>query len=173
MKFSLGHSIAILKRTPSVLNAYLRDLPQEWTSANEGGETWSPFDVVGHLIQGERTDWVVRTRTILEHGPDKPFDPFDRFAQMELSKGKSMNELLREFEALRMDNMQQLQDLKLTEDQLDLVGTHPAFQSVTLRQLLSTWTVHDLGHISQISRVMAFQYREEVGPWVQYLKILH
>ena len=172
MKFNLDRSLAILRRTPAVLNAYLRDLPAEWTLVNEGGDTWSPFDVVGHLIHGEKTDWVVRTQIILKHGTGKPFEPFDRFAQLEVSKGKTLNELLDEFELLRKENLETLQSLNLKEEQLDLVGIHPELQAVTIRQLLSTWTVHDMGHISQISRVMASQYKEEVGPWVRFLKIL-
>ncbi|MEL7145940.1 MAG: DinB family protein [Bacteroidota bacterium] len=173
MNYNLNDSINFLRRTPSVLNAYLRNVPAQWTNANEGGETWSPFDVVGHLIHGEKTDWVVRIRIILDHGTSKPFEPFDRFAQLQNSQGKSMNELLDEFEKLRVANIEALQSLDLGDDQLDLTGLHPDFQSVTIRQLLATWTIHDMGHISQISRVMASQYKEAVGPWYKYLKILH
>ena len=172
MNFSLENSISILERTPAILNTYLRGLPDGWTMSNEGGETWSPYDIVGHLIHGEKTDWVVRARIILSDAEDKSFEPFDRFAQLSDSKGKSLDALLDEFEVLRCENIKALKSLDISEAALDLTGEHPEFKTVTLRQLLSTWTVHDMGHIYQISRVMAFQYKDSVGPWTKYLKVL-
>lgn len=172
MKFDQSKSILILERTPTVLNSLLRDLPDDWVSPNEGAETWSPYDVIGHLVHGEKTDWISRTKIILSEGTDKSFKPFDRFAQFEESKGKPINQLLDEFRALRGNNLTELKSLKITEQQLQLEGRHPEFGIVTLRELLSTWVAHDLGHIAQISRVMAKQYRDEVGPWKAYLGIL-
>ncbi|MEQ9266608.1 MAG: DinB family protein [Balneolaceae bacterium] len=172
MKFDLSKSILILERTPTVLNSLLRDLPDDWISPNEGAGTWSPYDVIGHLVHGEKTDWLTRTKIILSKGGDKNFEPFDRFAQFEDSKGKSINKLLDEFRNLRADNLAELQTLNITEEQLELEGKHPEFGTVTLNELLSTWVTHDLGHIAQISRVMAKQYENEVGPWKAYLGIL-
>ncbi|SNT30708.1 DinB superfamily protein [Ekhidna lutea] len=172
MQFNLKKSILILERTPSVLQEILKDLPEDWTTPNEGAETWSPFDVVGHLIHGEQTDWIARTKTILEHGESRPFDPFDRFAQFEKSKGKTINELLDEFERLRVANLKELQSLSISENDLNKTGMHPGLGPVTLRNLLSGWVVHDLGHVAQISRVMAKQYTVEVGPWTEYMSIL-
>lgn len=173
MKFSLNKSIEILERTPKVLTEMLAGLSGEWIFSNEGGETWSPFDVLGHLIHGERTDWITRTRTILEHGTTLPFRPFDRFAQFEESKGKSLDFLLEEFARLRAENLRMLKNIPTGEDTLDKKGIHPAFGEVTLRQLLATWTVHDLTHIVQISRTLARQYESEVGPWKVYLGVLN
>ncbi|MEM6814399.1 MAG: DinB family protein [Bacteroidota bacterium] len=171
MKFNLKQSIDILNRTPKVFRTLLEDLPKEWIRNNEGDHTWSPFDVLGHLIQGEKTDWIPRTKIILQR-LDKPFQPFDRFAQFEKSKGKNLDQLLEEFENLRIENIKTLVNFKITEEDLRLTGTHPAFGTITLENLIATWTVHDLNHISQITRVMAKQYKDEVGPWKQYLKIL-
>ena len=171
MKFDLQKSIDLLSRTPAVLETLLKDVSEEWTSANEGANTWSPFDVLGHLIQGEETDWIPRAKIILS-GSEEPFEPFDRFAQLEKSKGKSLEQLLTEFTRLREANLEQLKSFKLTEGELNLTGTHPALGEVTLRNLLATWTAHDLSHIAQISRVMAKQYREEVGVWVEYMRIM-
>jgi len=173
MDFELNAAIALLERTPTVLNAYLKDLPRDWTHQNEGEDTWSPFDVIGHLIHGEKTDWLVRTKQILDINSDKEFAPFDRFAQFEISRGKTLNQLLEQFEKSRTENLVELQSLPLTEENLNKEGIHPEFGRVSIRELLATWTVHDLGHISQISRVMAFQHKEAVGPWVKYLKILN
>lgn len=150
----------------------LHDLPEPWLKSNEGGNTWSPFDVVGHLIHAERADWIPRASIILEHGESRPFDPFDRFAQFEESKGKTMAELLKTFAELRQGSLEALAQMRLTEEQLALAGTHPAFGRVTLGQLLATWVVHDLDHIGQIARVLAKQYTHEVGPWIEYLSIL-
>jgi uncharacterized damage-inducible protein DinB len=173
MNFTIEKSIEILERTPEVLETMLRDLSEDWTENNEGGETWSVFDVLGHLVHGEKTDWVARMEIILSDREDKRFNPFDRFAQFEDSKGKTLQELLDEFKRLRKENIKALRSKKLTGEAFGKKGIHPAFGEVTLAQLLATWTVHDLDHISQISRVMAKQYKEAVGPWVEYLRILN
>ncbi len=170
--FTLADTIAILTRTPAALNALLRGLPDIWVRRNEGGETWSAFDIIGHLNVGERTDWMTRTRIILEHGESRPFDPFDRFAQFEESRGKSLDQLLEEFARLRAENVEALQALHLREEDLVKRGMHPRLGVVTLSQLLATWAVHDLTHLHQLSRVMAFQYREAVGPWSAFLGVL-
>jgi DinB superfamily len=172
MKWELEDVTEILRRTPSTLDSLLRDLPDPWAVHNEGPETWSPYDVVGHLIHGEETDWIPRAKMILEHGETRPFEPFDRVAMFEKSKGKSIAELLDTFARLRAENLRELQQLNLTEDLLQKRGLHPELGIVTLKQLLATWVVHDLGHIRQVVRVMAKQYREEVGPWNAYLSIL-
>ncbi|WP_010228507.1 DinB family protein [Gillisia marina] len=173
MKFDLEKSIEILERTPKVLISMLSGLSRDWIENNEGTETWSPYDVVGHFIQGEKKDWIPRAKIILSDVGNKEFVPFDRFAQFEASKGKTLVQLLEEFESLRIANIEKLRALKIREDQLKLEGIHPAFGKVTLEQLLSTWVVHDLNHISQISRVMASQYKKEAGPWNAYLRILN
>lgn len=172
MQFSLETALPILERTPSVLNELLCGLGNEWTTPNEGPETWSPFDVVGHLIHGDRTDWIPRARIILEHGEAQPFDPFDRFAQFEESRGKPMKTLLDEFATLREQNLMALQDMNLSREDFDRRGVHPTLGAVTLGQLLATWVVHDLGHIAQISRVMAKQYGGEIGAWRAYIPVL-
>ena len=168
----LDESLAILSRTPATLNALLRDLPEAWTSVTECPETWSAYDVIGHLIHGEKVDWMARLRIILEEGPGRPFDPFDREAQFRDSQGKPLNVLLDEFTALREENVERLKALQLTPEQLELPGTHPSLGPVKLRQLLATWTAHDLAHLLQISRVMAKRYRGEVGPWAQFLSVM-
>jgi hypothetical protein len=150
----------------------LRGLPEQWTTATEGPGTWSPYAVIGHLIHGEKTDWLPRVMVILEHGPDHPFESFDRDAQFRDSKGKSISSLLDEFAERRSDNLVQLRALNLQPAQLELVGTHPALGRVTLRQLVATWTAHDLAHILQVSRVMAKRYKQEVGPWAEYLSVM-
>jgi hypothetical protein len=173
MNFTLEKSLEILERTPDVLITMLRGISVEWTSANEGGETWSVFDILGHLIHGEKTDWIPRTEIILsENNRDKKFEPFDRFAQFENSKGKTLNQLLKEFKKFRKRNIEYLISKNITDKDLEEKGIHPALGEVTLSQLLSTWVVHDLNHITQISRVIAKQYKTEVGPWIEYLKIL-
>lgn len=172
MEYQLDQAKEILRRTPGTLNALLADLPNEWVMSNEGPDTWSPYDVIGHLIHGEETGWIPRTRIILEEGEARPFDRFDRFAMFENSKGKSLTELLAEFERLRGESLRQLDELNLTPELLAKQGTHPGLGVVTLSQLLSAWVVHDLGHIRQIVRVMAKQYGEAVGPWTQFLTIL-
>lgn len=173
MDFDLQQTIALLQRTPPVLNSFLRDLPDSWTLRNEGGKSWSPFDIVGHLIHGERTDWMPRARIILQYGESRAFDPFDRLGQERESQGKSLDELLDEFARLRSENVDALQQLNLQPSDFDRRGRHPALGVTTLGQLLSTWAVHDLTHLHQLSRVMAYQYRDEVGPWSAYLGVLH
>jgi hypothetical protein len=173
MGFDLHQTIALLSRTPSTLNALLRELPQAWTLGNEGGKTWSPFDIVGHLIHGERTDWMPRARMILQHGESRTFDPFDRLAQERESEGKSLGGLLDEFARLRTENLDALGAMKLRPEDFERRGSHPALGVVTLSQLLATWAVHDMTHLHQLSRVMAYQYREVVGPWSAYLGVLH
>jgi len=172
LQFTLTEAIEILERTPNVLEAMIDGISDSWIMNNEGGETWSPYDVLGHLIHGEKTDWVPRMELILSDKASLAFEPFDRFAQFEQSKGKSTRQLLDEFKALRKENIERLREKRLSEKDLTRTGIHPAFGSVTLRQLLASWTVHDLNHVSQISRVMARQYETEVGPWKAYLGIL-
>ena len=170
--FSLDQCVEILERTPQVVRELLAGLPANWTRTNEGGETWSPYDVIGHLIHGEKTDWIPRAEIILGPGSDKRFTPFDRTAQTRESQGKSLEDLIEDFGELRRASLEQLQGFRLTEKDLDRTGVHPEFGEVTLRQLLATWVVHDLDHIVQISRVMARQMREEVGPWIAYLRVV-
>ena len=172
MEFELAQAIEILQRTPATLDSLLRDLPQPWLVQNEGADTWSPYDVIGHLIHGEETDWIPRAKIILEHGETRAFEPFDRVAMFDASKGKSIDELLDTFAQLRTKNLGELQFLNLTSDLLDKRGRHPELGVVTLRQLLSTWVVHDLSHIRQVVRVMSKQYSEAVGPWKAFLSIL-
>lgn len=170
--FTLDEGIAVLARTPGSLDALLRGLPDGWIAAHEGGETWSPFDVVGHLIHGERTDWMARVRRILESGERRAFDAFDRTAQFADSAGLTLDALLDQFASLRRDNLRELASLRLSDADLDRRGRHPAFGVVTLRQLLATWVAHDLDHVVQIARVMARQYTDEVGPWRAYLRVI-
>lgn len=172
MSFDLSHGIAVLERTPRTLRALLGGLPPAWTDATEGPDTWSPSTVVGHLIHGERTDWIPRARIILAQGADRRFTPYDRFAQFRESAGKSLGTLLDEFTVLRNQNLETLASWQLTDAQLALTGEHPEFGAVTLRELLATWVAHDLGHLGQIARVMARQYRDGVGPWRAYLSIM-
>jgi hypothetical protein len=172
MPFSLVSAIPVLSRTPRVLDVLLRDLPPCWIRATEGPDTWSPYDVVGHLIQGDRTDWMPRVEHLLTHGDSKPFLPFDRFAQFEGSKGQTLAQLLDTFGALRADNIRRLEALELEEVDFDRRGLHPTLGGVTLGQLLATWVAHDLDHIVQVARVMGKQYSHEVGPWSQYLRII-
>jgi hypothetical protein len=170
--FALHDAIAILARTPASLDALLRGLPEGWTTAHEGGETWSSFDVIGHLIHGDKTDWLPRARIILEHGETRSFEPFDRFAQMTASKGRTLVKLLDEFATVRRESLGGLAALGLTAADLDRRGLHPQLGVVTLRQLLATWVAHDLDHLAQISRVLARQYSDEVGPWRAYLRVI-
>jgi DinB superfamily len=171
-QFSLAEAVAVLTRTPAALSAWLRGLPDVWVRSNEGEDTWSAFDIVGHLICGERTDWMPRVRIILEHGEARPFDPFDRFAQSRESQGKSLDQLLDEFTRLRRENLAALQALNLRPEDLTRRGRHPTLGVVTLSELLATWAVHDLTHMHQLSRVMAYQYGDAVGPWSAYLGVL-
>jgi hypothetical protein len=172
MNFDLDEAIAVLSRTPATLRALLGGLPGEWTRSNEGAETWSPFDVVGHLIHGERTDWIPRVKIILDRGEARPFDPFDRFAQFEQSTGGPLEELLNEFADLREQNIATLCALDLDKNQLGKTGLHPALGRVSLKELLATWVTHDLDHLGQVARTMAKQYAAEVGPWKAYISIL-
>jgi len=168
----LDQTISLLRRTPPALDALLRDLPEGWIFRNEGGDSWNVFDVVGHLIHGERTDWIPRAKTILELGETRAFEPFDRLAQKRESKGKLLGQLLDEFAHLRNDNLTQLRGLNLRPADFERRGRHPALGVVTLSQLLATWAAHDLTHLHQISRIMAHQYREQVGPWIDFLGVL-
>lgn len=172
MDFDLTKGMAVLERTPGTLRAMLDGLPPEWTEATEGPETWSPYVILGHLIHGERADWIARAQIILAQGADRRFTPFDRFAQFRESQGKSLAALLDEFSRLRAVNVSILERWRLTDAQLALEGEHPAFGPVTLNQLLATWVAHDLSHIAQTARVMAKQYRDAVGPWRAYLPIM-
>ena len=173
MAHNLEHTIAVLSRTPSTMNAMLRDLPEEWIHRNEGDGTFSAFDVIGHLIHGDRTDWIPRARIILERGDTKPFEKFDRLAQVRESKGKSLPQLLDEFARIRGKKLDELRALNLKPQDFERRGQHPALGIVTLSQLLATWGAHDLTHLHQVSRVMAHQYREAVGPWTRYLGVMH
>ena len=172
-QFSLHDTIALLTRTPATLDVLLRDLPESWTLRNEGGDTWNAFDIVGHLIHGERTDWMPRAKCILEFGETRAFDPFDRLAQMRDSERKSLAMLLDEFARLRSENLRELRALNLQPVDLDRRGRHPVFGVVTLSQLLATWAAHDLTHLHQLPRVMAHQYRDAVGPWIEFLGVMH
>ncbi|MGB0715179.1 MAG: DinB family protein [Phycisphaerae bacterium] len=172
MQYNISEAVNILTRTPRVVRTMLADLPEPWVMNNYGQDTWSPFDIVGHLIHGERTDWIPRARIILDKGEEQPFEPFDRFAQYEDSKGKSMADLLSLFEELREQTLHDLKLLKLDDAMLARTGTHPALGTVKMSELLAAWVAHDLNHIAQISKALAFQYAEEVGPWRQYLSIL-
>jgi hypothetical protein len=172
MEFDLKKSIEILSKTPSVLEVLLDGINEQWIQSNEGENTWSPYDIIGHLIHGEKTDWIPRMEIILSNNKNKAFQSFNRFAQFEESKGKTIRQLLDAFKHIRTENINILESQKLTTPLLDKKGIHPAFGEVTLKQLLATWVVHDLGHIAQIARVMAKQYTYEVGPWKEYLPIL-
>ncbi len=172
MNFQISKTIEILSQTPATLGTLLGNLSDEWISAKAEKDGWSPFDIVGHYIHGEETDWIPRAEIILAQGENKPFEPFDRFAQLEISKGKTMADLLETFADLRRKNIETLRSWNLTEKQLNLKGTHPELGEVTLKQLLATWMVHDLTHIRQIVTVLAKQQTENVGAWKQYLSIL-
>jgi hypothetical protein len=172
VRFDLDDAVAVLTRTPAVLRSLLAGLPADWTRSNEGPDTWSPFDVVGHLISAEEVDWIERANVILAQGPDRRFAPFDRFRGLEENRKKTLGELIDRFAELREKNLRELAAMRLGPDRLELTGEHPEFGTVTLSQLLATWVAHDLGHIAQISRVMAKQYREAVGPWTAYLPVL-
>jgi len=171
--FKLEYVTAVLSRTPASLDALLRGLPEFWTHHNEGGHTWSAFDIVGHLIFADRTDWMPRLRRILEYGESVPFDPFDRLGQVQESQGKALDQLLTEFAKGRDACLRELQGVNLQPTDLERRGKHPALGSVSASQLLSTWAVHDLNHLHQLSRVMAHQYEDQVGPFKAYLGVLH
>jgi hypothetical protein len=170
--YRVDEAAAILSRTSGTLQALLCGMPESWVRANYGEGTFSPFDVVGHLIHGEKADWIPRARAILEQGESQPFEPFDRFAMFEASKGKTMEELLDEFEVLRRENLEILRAMDLGADKLELIGRHPEFGPVSLRALLASWVVHDLDHLAQIARALAYQYKEAAGPWRSYMAIL-
>jgi hypothetical protein len=172
MSFDVALCVQVLKNTPATLRALLDGLDERWIRQNEGPDTFSPFDVVGHLIDGEETDWIPRARIILAQGSDLTFEPYDRFRHYARNSGRSLTSLLEEFATLRSENLQLLGSWHLTTKELDLPGQHPSLGRVTLRQLLAAWVAHDLGHVAQIARVMAKQYREDVGPWVPYLPVL-
>ena len=172
MIFKINEAIEVLERTPVVLEQMLGGLSSDWIMNNEGPETWCPYDVVGHLIHGEKTDWIARLDIILSDG-NKNFTPYDRFAQFKESKGKSLPQLLDEFKELRKQNVSTLKSKGLTDADFDKTGNHPSFGEVTLKQLLATWVAHDLSHINQITRVMSKQYKIEVGPWKAYLPVMN
>lgn len=172
MQFSLSKSLEILESTPDVLISMLQNASPDWTSNNEGGDSWSVYEIIGHLIHGEKTDWIPRMNIILSDKIDKTFEPFDRFAQSEMSNGKPLEQLLEEFKNLRKRNIEYLISKNIKPEIFDAKAIHPDFGLVSLSQLLSTWTVHDLNHIAQITRVMAKQYKDAVGPWINYLRIL-
>jgi hypothetical protein len=170
--FDVARSVEVLRRTPEIFRALLGGLDERWIRATEGPETFSPFDVLGHLIDGEETDWIPRARIILARGPDVTFEPYDRFRHYQRNVGRSLSSLLDEFARLRAANLELLTTWRLTARELDLPGEHPSLGRVTLRQLLAAWVVHDLGHVAQTARVMAKQYRDDVGPWVPYMPVL-
>ena len=172
MKYNMDDAVAILGRSPVVLRDMLAGLDEPWIKNNYGKDTFSPFDVLGHLVHGEKEDWLSRGRIILEHGESRPFNTFNRYAMYEDSKDKSINDLLDEFESLRKENLVELDGLSISEEQLSLSGTHPQFGSVTLSQLLATWVAHDLHHIAQVCKALAYQYKDELGPWLEYIGII-
>src|SRR5579862_2614153 len=173
-EFKLPDAVAFLTRTPAALDALLRGLPDTWVRRNEGKDTWSAYDILGHLVYAERADWIPRVRIIMEHGEARPFDPFDRFAQLKESQGKprEFGHLLDEFASLRRGNLTALKEMNLQPQDLARRGSHPSLGTVTLAELLATWAAHDLTHLHQLSRVMAYQYRDAVGPWNVYMGVL-
>ncbi len=173
MDSTLADNLALLARTPAAFDALLRDLPESWTTANEGADSWNAYDIVGHLAYTERADWMTRAKTILEHGQARGFDPLDRFAQKRESQGKSLSQLLDEFALLRRKNLDEVRAMDLSEDDLARRGRHPALGDVTLGQLLAAWATHDLTHLHQLSRILAYQNRHTVGPWSKFLGVLH
>jgi hypothetical protein len=172
MDFHLGLAMEVLRRSPATLQTLIGGLSESWTRSNEGPETFTPFDVVGHLIDGEETDWVPRARIILAKGHNVRFEPYDRFRHRARNVERSLDSLVAEFARLRSANLEEIESWKLTGTELDLPGEHPSLGRVTLRQLLAAWVVHDLGHVAQVARVMAKQYRDEVGPWIAFLPVL-
>ena len=173
MNFDLNDSIEILERTPMVVTALLSGLSNRWLFNNEGNDSWSPYDIIGHYIEGEKTDWIPRMRIILSNDDDKRFVRFDRFAQLNNDKNKPIDVLLNEFSEWRRKNILELKGANVDEEKLNKKGIHPAFGEVTLRQLLAAWVAHDLNHIGQISRVMAKQFKDEIGPWTKYISIVN
>jgi hypothetical protein len=173
MDLEFGHATAVLERTPAILDAWLRGMPEPWTRGDEGPGTWSPFDVVGHLIDGEETDWIPRAQIILGDAAERRFLPFDRFRHLTRNQGRTLDSLLDEFAGLRQQNVAILRTLPMDVATLNRTGVHPEFGAVTLAQLLATWVAHDLNHLGQIARVMARHYQEAVGPWRAYLGVLN
>ncbi|HEV2323575.1 MAG TPA: DinB family protein [Terracidiphilus sp.] len=173
MQATLDNTIALLTRTPPTLNALLREMPAPWTLGNEGGDTWTVFDVLGHLIYAEQIDWIPRIRWIFKFGESEPFEPFDRSGHEGLTRGKSLEQLLEEFAHTRSKSLAELTVMDLRETDFERRGLHPALGSVTLSQLLATWAAHDVNHLHQIARIMAHQYRDAVGPWVRFLGVMH
>ena len=171
-KHNLDDTIALLSRTPAALDALLRDLPETWTHRNEGENTWNAYEIVGHLIHGERANWMPRTRMILQFGDTRPFEPFDRVEPANQGESQPFGQLLDEFARLRSENLTQLRAFNLQEEDFERRGRHPSFGVVTLSQLLATWAAHDLSHLHQLSRVLAHQYLETVGPWTAYLGVM-
>ncbi len=172
MEFRLDQAMDVLQQTPAVLRALLHGISDPWVNNNYGAKTFSPFDVVGHLIHGERTDWIPRAKIILQHGETQTFEPYDRYAMFEDSKGKTLDQLLETFEVLRKANLETLRAMNLTPEKLALRGTHPALGAVTMQQLLAMWVVHDLNHFHQIAKCMSWQYKDAVGPWLPYVGVL-
>jgi hypothetical protein len=172
MEHNLQHTVSLIERTPAALNALVRDLPDAWTHRNEGGDSWTVFDVVGHLIHAERADWMPRAKILLEFGEARAFDAFDRLAQVRESQGKSLPQLLDEFARLRAENLAQFRALNPSPTDLARRGRHPLLGTVTLSELLATWAAHDLTHLHQVSRIMAHQYRDLVGPWSRFLGVM-
>ncbi len=170
--FELQSAIHQLQRTPEVIRYLISGVPEAVLSANEGPGTWSPVEVLGHLIYGEQEDWLPRTRIILEFGTDQPFEPFDRTGHEAFIKGKKTEELLEEFSVCRTSNVKKLQEMELSSGDLQRKGVHPEFGEISLKQMLAAWVVHDLGHINQIARVIAKAYHNEIGPWSKYLTIV-
>jgi len=170
--FELAEATPVLRRTPATLSSLLSGLPARWVESADDPLHWRPYDIVGHLIHGEKTDWIPRARLILEQGMQRPFEPFDRAAMFEASRGRSLEVLLEEFRSLRDENLRTLAAWELTASDLEREGVHPDFGRVTLGQLLATWVVHDLNHLFQIARVMAREYETDVGPWIEYLGVL-
>jgi hypothetical protein len=173
MKFDLERSIEVLAATPATVRALLGDLSDDWTASNGDHENWEPYDIIGHYIYAEQADWIPRAKIILAQADDRTFPPFDRMAQFDLSKGKSLADLLDEFQGLRCENIETLRSWELVDEELELKGVHPEFGEVTLSELIATWVVHDLTHIRQIATVMAKRYDQAVGPWKAYLSILN
>ena len=173
MEYRIDKALEILEQTPKTLQFFLGNLSDDWVLCNEGENTWSAFDVIGHLIHGEKTDWMVRLNLILSDNKNKTFAPFNRFAQTEISKGKTIDQLLITFSKLRKENISHLKSLRISKEQLQRKGIHPELGEITLKELLACWVAHDLGHIAQMARVMAKQYKNEVGPWINFLPILN
>ena len=173
MQANLDATIALLESTPDALNGMLRNLPVEWTHNNEGGESWSVFDIVGHLIHADLGLWIFRPKWILEHGDSEPFPVFDRQGHRQVTAGKTLSQLLDEFALIRARKLNELRSLNLKPEDFKRVGKHPVLGATTLGEVVSSWAAHDLNHLHQISRVMAYQYREAIGPWQKFMGVMH